>query len=108
MDQVEGGLAPDQAPGDGPDVAEVGLVDLDPVRPLPVRSLPGERTRQRTAYPASSRRGTSRPPMYPVAPVIATRLGGQQGGVYWAVRKPHGHKSAHFPQAWQRSRLNAK
>lgn len=37
------------------------------------RSFSGDRTSTRTSYPAASRRGARRPPMYPVAPVTSTR-----------------------------------
>ena len=58
----------------GPEALRVQEIPLDRFGPFPPAALQpgGSRARQRTAYPRARRRGTSRPPTYPVAPVTRT------------------------------------
>lgn len=76
VNQVERCLAPREVRGKRWRVCQVGFADLDTrVRArIPARELLRRADQAaNNTYPSSSRRGARRPPIYPVAPAIATR-----------------------------------
>jgi len=99
MHQVERGLTADQAPFDGSDGAQVDLVDLDLVRPVPVRQFPGRTDQAPHGVPGLKEAWYQAPADIPGSAGYCDALGCQEGGCYSGVRKPQGHRSAHFPQA---------